>query len=198
MAQQQHGLPGLDIEPVLVANPQHPHEKALFEQMLGHLPWANIYLALLQEGWGWRKAAYIAWASIPASERIPQNIHIATDGTPGFASIIGLRDGSAISRWRMQNPAIDLAVRKLQLSMLNEATPRIMDALIESASNPSYKHAPDRKVALEMAGLYTPKSIMGLHDAAGSEAANTERLSDEDLARMAGTTALSTGGDDDE
>jgi len=191
---QQNGLPGLDIEPVSIIDIQHTEEKRLFEHMLGELSWAGTYQALLAEGWGWRKAAYIAWAAVPADRRVPKNIVAGVDGQPGFANIIGLRDGSSISKWRLQNPAIDLAVRKLQMSLLNEATPDIMDALIESAATPSYKNAPDRKLALEMAGLYTPKSTVGLFHDAQQETADVERTDESDLARLAG---LGVGGDDE-
>lgn len=194
---QQNGLPGLDIEPIDIIDTQHTEEKQLFELMLGDYAWAGTYQALLAEGWAWRKAAYIAWAAVPADRRVPKNIVTGVDGQPGFANIIGLRDGSSISKWRLQNPAIDLSVRKLQMSLLSEATPAIMDALIKSASTDSYKNAPDRKLALEIAGVYTPKSIMGLHDASAGEQASTERLSDEDLARASGLAALTDGGGDE-
>lgn len=180
MAQQQI-IPGVDAPQPQQYDELHLEEKRLFEEMLGDLPWADVYLALLEEGWAWRKAAYIAWASLPAEGRHPRFLK-------EFASIVGLNSTRAIRNWRMQNKAIDLAVQKLSMSMLLEHAPEVVDALIESASDPGYKHAPDRRVALEMMGMYTPRQRLGLFEDEPAEA-DMENLSNEELARLAGVEA---------
>lgn len=170
------GLPVPDYTP---DDQSHPAELALFEQMLGDLAWSDTYGALLGEGWEWRKAAYIAWASLPATTRQP-----STMGE--FASVIGLSSTKPIRAWRLKNKAIDLAVQRLSLSNLLDSAPAVVDALITSASDANYKSAPDRKLYFEMTGMYVPRSKVGIgiDDDAGD--GDMSSLSREDLARLAG------------
>lgn len=179
MDSPQQPLPGIPAEPQDTYDQSHAAELALFEQMLGGLPWADTYSALLEEGWEWRKAAYIAWASLPATTRQPQNL-------ADFASIIGLRGSKSIRAWRLKNKAIDLAVQKLSLSNLLDSAPAVVEALVESASSPNYKSAPDRKLFFEMTGMYVPRSKIGIgvDDAAADD--DMSNLSRDDLARLAG------------
>lgn len=175
---EQTSLPGFDVEPVTTPDETHALAKAIFEENLAADDgWGDIYLSLLEEGWEWRKAAYIAWASLPALQRHPPTLK-------EFASLIGLRGTSAILNWRNKNKAIDLTVAKLSQQLVMEAAPDIVQALLDSASNPNYKHAPDRRVALEMAGLYTPRSKIALGQDGASDTDETE-LSTEELRRLA-------------
>lgn len=186
MDSPQQPLPGLpEVEPAAVYDQSHEYELALFSEMLGDLAWSDTYLALREEGWEWRKAAYIAWASLPAPERQPKTIS-------EFASIIGLSTTKPIRAWRMKNKAIDLAVQRLSLSTLLDHAPKVVQALVESASDPNYKAAPDRKLYFEMTGMYVPRSKIGvgIDDSPEEDTANMSR---EELARLAGM-----GGADDE
>lgn len=171
----QNALPGVERETADERDDSHAAERLLFEQMLGELPFADRYYALLAGGWGWRKASYIAWQSIPRNYRRPETMQ-------EFASVIGLSSTKAIREWRTQNPAIDLAVAKMAQALVWERIPDAVEALMESASNAGYKHAPDRRVALEMAGLYVPRSKMVVEE----NASEPERKSDAELARLAG------------
>jgi hypothetical protein len=175
----QPALSGIPVESYTPDDQSHPAELALFEQVLGGLAWADTYGALLEEGWEWRKAAYIAWASLPAATRQP--------GSMGeFASVIGLRSTKPIRAWRLKNKAIDLAVQKLSLSNLLDSAPAVVDALIASASNENYKSAPDRKLYFEMTGMYVPRSKVGIGIDDGESDGDMSNLSREDLARLAG------------
>lgn len=179
----QDALPGVDIDAVQVIDQEHHQERLLFEEMLGDLAWSDTYRALLDEGWAWRKAAYIAWASQPASYRAPET-------QQDFASLIGLRSTRAIRTWRNQNKAIDLAVQKLCMASLLDGAPDVIEAMVESASNPGYKHAPDRRLFADI--MQWRKTEIGLYDA-GDQADDLEEMSTEELARLAGTAQ---GGDD--
>lgn len=179
----QQNLPGIEADANQV-DQQHSADRALFELMLGDLAWADTYLALMDEGWEWRKAAYIAWASLPASTRQPTTIG-------AFAQVIGLRTTKPIRAWRLKNKAIDLAVQKLSLGSLLDDAPAVINALVESASDPNYKAAPDRKLFFEMTGMYVPRSKVGVGIEPADET-DMSNLSREELARLAGMS----GGDE--
>ncbi|MBK8990145.1 MAG: hypothetical protein IPM39_29460 [Chloroflexi bacterium] len=179
MMQQQQPLPGLPAEPAPIYDQTHPAERALFELMLGDFPWSDTYLALLEEGWEWRKAAYIAWASLPATSRRPPSLG-------QFADVIGLATTKQIRAWRLKNKAIDLAVQRLSLSNLLDDAPAVIQALIDSASDANYKAAPDRKLFFEMTGMYVPRSRLGLALDTTEDDADMSSLSRDDLARLAG------------
>ena len=178
----QSAIPGTDVEARALDDQTHAADLALFEQVLGDLAWADTYAALLEEGWEWRKAAYIAWASLPATTRQPKSLG-------DFAAIIGLRSTKTIRSWRLKNKAIDLAVQKLSLSNLLDSAPAVVDALVSSASDPNYKSAPDRKLYFEMTGMYVPRSKIGVGLDDGADDDNMSEMSREDLARLAGMGA---------
>jgi hypothetical protein len=188
MDSPQQPLPGLPgIDPAQIDDQTHAAERALFAEMLGDLPWSDTYLALLEEGWEWRKAAYIAWASLPAKTRQPQDLG-------EFAGVIGLRGTKPIRSWRLKNKAIDLAVQRLSLSSLLDSAPAVIDALIASASDANYKAAPDRKLYFEMTGMYVPRSKIGVGLEDSSTDDDMSNLSREELARLAG---MGSSQDDD-
>lgn len=148
MATQKALIPG--VEDRVLPNQEHPEDRKLFELMLGDLPWADDYLDLVAQ-FGWRKAAYIAWASQPPDLRIPKTVADTKEGERGFASLIGCSP-RAIRGWRQKNSAIDMAICKVSMGTLLEARAGVYEALIESASNPSYRHAPDRRTYLQLTG----------------------------------------------
>lgn len=178
-------LPGLEdyVNEVEVADQGHPQALAAFLLILDRLPWADRFVAEIGQGWGWRKAAYIAWASMPANLRSPKTLGQTKDGENGLAQLLGLRSEKAFARWRKDNPAIDQAVARFAMESVMAATPDIVNALIESASNPSYKHAPDRKIALAMSGLYQKEQTLLLKGQETEE--DMAQKSDEELERLA-------------
>lgn len=176
---QQSSIPGLPALEATVIDQSHRQERLLFEQMLGDMPWASNYLALLDEGWYWRDAAYIAWFALPKGARRP-----ATKGE--LAEMLGIGQRGLNNRLQ-RNPAIQIRAAKFVASRVFEHIDEVMDALVESASDPGYKHHPDRKMYLEMAGVYTPKQSLALEEAAKTD--DMSALSDEELARQARITA---------
>lgn len=178
----QTNLPGLVVAEKPTIDQTHAQDKRLLEAVLGDFAWSDVYQALLQDGWPWRKAAYIAWSSLPSKQRQPETL-------AEFANTIGLSSSQQIRIWRSKNPAIDATVLKLSQAHLMSSGPDIVDSLIASATNPSYKNAPDRRVALEMMQLYTPRKIRVDETVTADES----DLSDEELRRRAGMD--DTGGE---
>ena len=170
------GIPEKDMQ-----KPQdHAVARLVFERALGDLPYAGRYLALLDAGWGqlgWRKAAYIAWASMPSDQREP-----STQGE--FAIYIGVKDQGTIRKWRMDNPAIDAMVSRFSMGSLLAHVADVDEALLKSAKDPSYKHKPDRDLFYLRTGIMVPKSRIGIsiEDNAAQGSAVEDMTDDELLA----------------
>lgn len=112
--------------------------------------WKDEYEKLVQGGWNWRVAAYIAWASSPKASRMPKT-------QDDLATLhLGLTSDRAINTWRRKNPAIDEMVAVLQAAPLWEHRAEIYEALISVATSHEYKGHNDRKLALELLGDYVP------------------------------------------
>jgi hypothetical protein len=103
----------------------------------------------------WRKAAYEAWSSLPASLRKPKTL-------TEFADQIGLRNTATIRHWRRNDPALETRFKERLTARLLEYAPDVMMALTAVASDPDPKAHQDRKLFLEMTGLYKPKQTTEL------------------------------------
>lgn len=170
------GFPAVEATPI---DQSHQQERRLFEQMMGDMPWVANYQALLDEGWYWRDAAYIAWFGLPKGARMP-----ATKGE--LADMLGIGH-RALNNRIQRNPAIQIRAAKYVAGRVFDHIDDVMEALVASASNESYKHHPDRKMYLEMAGVYTPRQSLALEE--GAKADDMSALSDDELARQARLTA---------
>ena len=116
----------------------------------GVIAWANEYFALLNVGWSWRVAAYIAWASSKKIGRYP-------DTQAKFAKeILGLNSDRAISTWRKKNESIDEAVGILQTYSMFDYRRDAIEAMGISAANPTKDGNRDRKLLFQMSGDWTP------------------------------------------
>ncbi len=139
--------------------------------------WFEDYRYLRSQGWNWRLAVYIAWASSPKKSRYPATqMELAKQ-------VLGLTSDRVINTWRKKNPAIDDVIAVFQSSPLFEHRRDFYDALIRSATDPDYKHHPDRKMALEMLGDYVPRMKVDVKKVPGIE--DIKNLSDEELMRIA-------------
>ena len=139
--------------------------------------WMEDLLYLLDHGWPWRQAVYIAWAAGPRNGRWPETQEqLATE-------VLGLTSDRVISTWRKKNPAIEAMISSLQSASLLSHKGDVLAALKASAANPDYKHHPDRKMALEMMGLYTPVSQLRALIAKGElrMGDDVSEMSDEEL-----------------
>lgn len=173
---EQTPLPGLDVPAKPIEDQSHAAARAAFELMLADVPFGDSYSAIIAEGWPWRDAAYIAWKSMPKAIRQP-----ATE--EAFCELIGI-NRSTMQKRRRKNPMIDVrAAKGVVTAVLNESIDDVVGALVDSATDPSYKHHPDRKMFLEMTGAYTPKQDVTLTP--GKQEKEADTMSDDELARQA-------------
>lgn len=112
--------------------------------------WAADFYFLLDHGWPWRVAAYIAWAGSPKVGRWPKTQEELAN------QVLGLTSDRQISGWRKDNPAIDEMIGMMQAMPLLDHRRDVFEALSMSASNASSKGAQDRKTFLTMTGDYVP------------------------------------------
>ena len=114
--------------------------------------WMELYRRLREAGWAWRVAVYIAWAAQPKKYRWPETQEeLAT-------RCLGLNSDRAIATWRKKNPTIDETVTMLQGSIIFDALPDAMQAMVDVATTANYKGHNDRKLMFEMSGVYVPSS----------------------------------------
>lgn len=114
--------------------------------------WFEDFLGLIDGGWPWRQAAYIAWASMPREQRQP-----ATQDELAVR-FLGLNSDRAISTWRRKNPAIDQTIAMLQSAPLWKHRADAFDNLVKGMKNSGedYKFFNHLKLFLEMTGDYIP------------------------------------------
>lgn len=102
--------------------------------------------------WGWRKAAYIAWAATPKALREPKTLE-------ELAQLLGLASAGTIRNWRRKDPGIAERIAELPRQFLAERVPDVMAALGMVASLPDPRAHQDRRMFLEMVGEYSPKGL---------------------------------------
>lgn len=143
--------------------------------------WMDLFKRLVDGGWKWRVAVYIAWAAQPKKYRWPETQEdLAT-------RCLGLTSDRAIATWRKKNPSIDETISVLQGAIIFDALPDAMNAMVEVASEADYKGHADRKLMFEMAGIYTPSSKITAEMAkklVNSTPDDLEDLSDDELRRI--------------
>jgi len=151
--------------------------------------WFDDYLALIEKGWPWRVATYIAWASSPRDGRWPRTLRELAE------QVLGLASPRVIYHWRKKHATIDTVVAMMQASVLWAHRRDVFEALVEMAKQSDYKSFNDRKLFLEMVGDYTPKSKLELGKAAKGD---LEEMSDDELREWTGTSpteSLSVNGE---
>jgi hypothetical protein len=150
--------------------------RKFFDGLENKPEWYEEYMRLIEGGWPWRVACYMAWAGSPRRERWPETTEkLATE-------VLGLTGPRVIYQWRKRNPAIDQMTAMLQAAPLFQHRADILKALIESATNEGYRGFHDRRLALEMMGDYTPKSKLEV----GKSVKGMEGMSDAELEAWAG------------
>jgi hypothetical protein len=143
--------------------------------------WMDLFKKLVEGGWRWEVAVYIAWRSMPKKYRYPETQEeLATQ-------CLGLKSDRAIATWRKSNPFIDEYITVLQGELVFDRIPDVLDAMTEVASTPDYKGNADRKLLLEMTGRYTPSSKITAEMAkrlVNSKPEDLEELSDDQLRQI--------------
>jgi len=136
--------------PASEATPGQAVSRQAREQFLGDrkkYPWWDDYLALRLEGWDWRKASYIAWASSKIQGRKPTNQEDLA------IKVLGLRSDRTLRKWREKNPEIDERVATLQIEPLMKHRRDVIETLIDRAESHSEKFAYQyQKILLTMTG----------------------------------------------
>lgn len=85
---------------------------AALEAKRGEYGWWEQYLNLREEGWDWRKAAYIAWMSTPPEVRWPKTLESLA------SEVLGLNSTSTIRKWRGKQPEIGKRIETLRVELL--------------------------------------------------------------------------------
>lgn len=139
--------------------------------------WLDTFFELLDGGWPWRQATYIAWASTPTEGRLPKTQdELARD-------YLGLTSDRAISTWRKRNPAILETIAVLQAAPLWEQRADHFRALNEGASQAGkdYKFFNHLKLAMEMRHDYVPASQTAIDLTRKGGTDDLTHLSEEEL-----------------
>lgn len=153
-------LPEVELEGVSPEEARRRSESALqaLKALVGQpgrkYEWLETWSGLMNGGWPWRQAAYIAWASTPKEGRIP-----ATQDELA-RKYLGLTSDRAIATWRKKNPAILETIALLQSAPLWEQRADHFKALNDGATKAGddYKFFNHLKLAMEMRGDYLPAS----------------------------------------
>jgi len=141
--------------------------------------WFDEYLKLIELGWPWRVACYIAWAASPRATRWPKTLKELA------SLVLGLRSSRQIHTWRTKYATIDEMVAMMQAAPLFEHRRDVIEALVKMASEPDYKSFNDRKLFLELVGDYVPRSQLELGKASRGD---VQEMTDEELRKWLGET----------
>jgi hypothetical protein len=141
--------------------------------------WLHDYFMLLDKGWPFRQAAYIAWASTPSNARTPKT-------QQELAGMLGLKSDRAISTWRKRNPAILETIALMQSALLWVHRSDAFKSLVEGMKNAGtdYKFFNHLKLYLEMTGDYVPTSKF-MADLKKKLGGDLSEYSDEEIAILA-------------
>lgn len=148
------------------------------------VPWEDFWRDLMEERtedgkrrWDWRKALYIAWHCVPTSKRWPRHKYELMD-------ILGVNDATA-RKWRQNDKEIDERIASGPKSLLGGHVANVLSALVQVAEKADPQAHQDRKLFLEITGLYKPKGEVAL---AGAVFAGDidDVLDDDEQAEIAG------------
>lgn len=103
----------------------------------------------------WRKAAYAVWLALPREMRRPR---FANE----LARLLGLMDDDAFRKWRRANPGLFDRAKASCERLINDWLPDLVWASMQVALTAGAPGHQDRKMLLEMGGVYRPKAeLMG-------------------------------------
>lgn len=114
--------------------------------------WFERFESLVEGGWPWRQACYIAWASMPRDGRKPETQEELAK------KYLNLSSDRAISTWRKKNPAIESIIAILQSAELWDYRADSFKNLIDGMkrAGTDYKFFNHLKLFMEMSGDYIP------------------------------------------
>lgn len=112
--------------------------------------WLDLYDELLAEGrWDWRKCLYVAWSCLPTRLRWPGTV-------AELADLMGLRNTATIRHWRRNDETIEKAIRDNRVHLVHDHVGDLLQASIDCAVTDGPQGHQDRKMLLEVAGIYRP------------------------------------------
>lgn len=152
----------------------------------GRAVWMPLYQELLDEQtgkpqsarWDWRKCLYVAWRCAPATLRWPLTVD-------ELARFMGLRNTATIRHWRLKDPTIEQRIADLRVYLVDRHVSDLLFASLDCALHQAEKGFQDRKMLLEIANVYKPKTTQEITGADGGPVRTLTELSDEDLERIA-------------
>jgi len=114
--------------------------------------WFERFESIMEGGWPWRQACYIAWASMPKDGRKPETQEELAK------KHLNLNSDRAISTWRKKNPAIETMITILQSAELWDYRADSFKNLIDGMKRAGvdYKFFNHLKLFMEMSGDYIP------------------------------------------
>lgn len=152
--------------------------RRLFEAAGRAEAWMDDYWALIEEGWSWRQAVFMLWASQPQPRQPATQMELATQ-------VLGLQSDRVIREWKSQDARMEARIARLTASALMKARADVFAALVIAATDPSYKGNRDRKLLLELTGDYVPRQALDLSVPASRSA--VEEADTETLRALAGS-----------
>jgi hypothetical protein len=173
-------LPGMDgaLNVLEEAQIRSAEARRLFEAAGSAEAWMDDYWALIEEGWSWRQAVFMLWASQPQPRKPATQMELATQ-------VLGLQSDRVIREWKAQDARMEARIARLTASALMKARADVFAALVIAATDPSYKGNRDRKLLLELTGDYVPRQALDLSVPASRSA--VEEADTETLRALAGS-----------
>jgi len=166
------------VSPAEVRRRHETARAALAQKGIENPPeWFEQYHDLLNAGWPWRVAAFIAWSGCPKKNRWPKTQEELA------VEVLGLTSDRAIGTWRRKNETIDDVIALMQAAPLLEYRADILKALAESAADTDHRHNPDRRLWAEMTGEWTPRVQVDL-ERGGHGTEDLSQYSEEELEQL--------------
>ncbi|MFZ5856771.1 MAG: hypothetical protein ACOYZ6_08070 [Chloroflexota bacterium] len=151
--------------------------------------WFERFEQLVNGGWPWRQATYIAWASTPKDGRTPKTQEELAK------QVLNLTSDRAISTWRKKNPAIDTMVTLLQSAELwnyrADAFAQLIKGMLKAGDD--YKFVKHLEIYARMTGDDVPTSqLVALFKKSGAKGSHD--VSDQTLDELAaGVAEINSG-----
>lgn len=164
--QPQPSLPGIPAD-YKTPDFSHTAERRLFELALADVPFADLYVDLVAQGWYWRKAAVVAWLATPKKERQPEHQY-------ELANMLGC--GQDIITNLKQRPEVQAQIMRITVAGLIEHKAAVDAALIESASSADYKANQDRKTFYTLIGALKEQHELAVRTDDSMSDMSTEEL----------------------
>lgn len=159
------------------------------ETETGRAVWLPLYQELIDEQadkpkterWDWRKCLYVAWRCAPATLRWPVTVD-------ELARFLGLRNTATIRHWRQKDPTIEQRIADLRVYLVDRHVSDLLFASIDCALHQAEKGHQDRKMLLEIAGVYKPKVSQEITGADGGPVRTVHEMTDDELERIAASS----------